>query len=121
MAGTTKSSKKDLEAKIAELEEKLAKLATQFESKPKTKPEIITESVVKQPIIENTTVPDIDAILTEWSWRCDKGYPDINNPMDKIKLQEVLDEMGVDLPFDRLVEAKPKSKEDIEPLIVLTL
>ncbi|NDB90635.1 MAG: trans-sialidase [Thaumarchaeota archaeon] len=35
MAGTTKSTKKDLEAKIAELEEKLAKLATQFESKPK--------------------------------------------------------------------------------------
>jgi len=34
MAGTTKSTKKDLEAKIAELEEKLAKLATQFESKP---------------------------------------------------------------------------------------
>jgi len=34
MAGTTKSTKKDLEAKIAELEEKLAKLASQFESKP---------------------------------------------------------------------------------------
>ncbi len=36
MAGTTKSSKKDLEAKIAALEEKLAKLSSQFESKPQT-------------------------------------------------------------------------------------
>ena len=41
MAGT-KSSKKDLEIKIAELEEKLAKLATQFETRstpPKPAPE----------------------------------------------------------------------------------
>ena len=36
MAGTTKSTKKDLEAKIAVLEEKLAKLSSQFESKPQT-------------------------------------------------------------------------------------
>ena len=36
MAGTTKSSKKDLEAKIAALEEKLAKLSSQFESRPQT-------------------------------------------------------------------------------------
>lgn len=47
---------------------------------------------------------DIDSILTEWSWRCDKGYPDFNNVKDRIKLQEVLDEMNIDLPFERIHE-----------------
>ena len=63
---------------------------------------IITESV------EAKTLPDFDAILAEWSWRCDKGYPDANNQSDMIKLQEVLDEMGIELPFKRIKEASPK-------------
>jgi hypothetical protein len=47
---------------------------------------------------------DLDTILNEWAWRCDKGYPDFNNISDRIRLQEVLDEMGIKLPFDRLDE-----------------
>ena len=70
-------------------------------------PEIISESVTVQPVALPPV--DIDAILSEWAWRCDKGYPDYNNKSDMIKLQEVLDEMGVALPFKRVTEApKPK-------------
>lgn len=47
---------------------------------------------------------DIDSILMEWSYRCDKGYPDFNNKHDMIKLQEILDEMGVQSPFKRITE-----------------
>lgn len=68
-------------------------------------------------VTENTTeipksIPDIDAILNEWTWRCDKGYPDLNNPEDMYKLQEVLNEMGIELPFE-LLEApiSPLSKK----------
>ena len=57
---------------------------------------------------------DIDSILMEWSYRCDKGYPDFNNKHDMIKLQEILDEMGVASPFKRITEAKlTKSGKEI--------
>jgi hypothetical protein len=48
---------------------------------------------------------NIDSILTEWSWRCDKGYPDYNSVSDRLVLQQVLDEMKIPLPFERLTEA----------------
>ena len=51
MAGT-KSSKKDLENKIAELEERLAKLATQFESRsapPKPTTQTTTQTTTAPP------------------------------------------------------------------------
>ena len=60
MAGT-KSTKKDLESKIAELEEKLAKLSSQFESRPQTtspppapKPQVQTPPPAPKP---QTTAP----------------------------------------------------------------
>jgi hypothetical protein len=31
----------------------------------------------------------IDKLLLEWSWRCEKGYPDINNPKDIKILGEI--------------------------------
>ena len=37
----------------------------------------------------------IDKLLLEWSWRCEKGYPDINNPADKKVLDKLLVEYGV--------------------------
>lgn len=74
------------------------------ESVNDTTKEIITEtkttSTSKEPKL------DFDAIVTEWSYRCDKGYPDMKNKSDMIKLQEILDEMGVKAPFKRIVEAK---------------
>jgi len=52
---------------------------------------------------------DIDYILQEWSWRCARGYPDYSNVSDRLKLQEVLDEMGIELPFKRIQEADDRS------------
>ena len=58
--------------------------------------EILKESIVEtaKSIEENAPLPDFDAIVTEWSYRCDKGYPDMKNKSDMIKLQEILNEMG---------------------------
>ncbi len=56
---------------------------------------------------------DIDSILMEWSYRCDKGYPDFNNKHDMIKLQEILDEMGVASPFKRITEAPESSDSKV--------
>lgn len=74
-------------------------------------PEIISESVTTMPEVQLESI-DVDAILSEWAWRCDKGYPDYNNKSDMIKLQEVLDEMGVALPFKRVAEADSTKKID---------
>ena len=60
---------------------------------------LITESTYTTSVKTNI---DIEAILNEWTWRCNKGYPDFNNTEDRIKLQEVLDEMGIELPFERI-------------------
>jgi hypothetical protein len=37
----------------------------------------------------------IDKLLLEWSWRCEKGYPDINNPADKKVLDKLLKEYNI--------------------------
>jgi hypothetical protein len=71
--------------------------------------DILTESKIT-PVVEEAVSVDIDAILTEWAWRCEKGYPNYNDKNDMIKLQEVLDEMGITLPFNRIKEANPKKK-----------
>jgi len=78
------------------------------ESVNDTPKEIITEtkttSTSKEPNI------DFDAIVTEWSYRCDKGYPDMKSKSDMIKLQEILNEMGVKSPFKRIEEAPATKK-----------
>lgn len=66
-------------------------------------------------------LPDLDAILEEWSWRCDKGYPDFNNISDRIKLQEVLDEMGIELPFQRITEDSADKKSSSKKPKVINL
>ena len=62
--------------------------------------EEISSEESKEIIIETKTTStskepklDFDAIVTEWSYRCDKGYPDIKNKSDMFKLQEILNEM----------------------------
>jgi hypothetical protein len=62
------------------------------------------------------SLPDLDAILQEWSWRCDKGFPDYNSTNDRFKLQEVLDEMGIDLPFKRITEAPGDATASKKPI-----
>ena len=77
--------------------------------------EILKESIVEtaKSIEENAPLPDFDAIVTEWSYRCDKGYPDMKSKSDMIKLQEILNEMGVKSPFKQIQlteKDKPKKK-----------
>ena len=60
----------------------------------------------------NTPKVDIDAIITEWAWRCKAGYPDFNNKSDMYQLQLVLNEMGVSNPFP-IMEADPTDVPNI--------
>lgn len=39
----------------------------------------------------------IDKLILEWSWRCEKGYPDINNPKDLAIFNSLLVEYGIHL------------------------
>jgi hypothetical protein len=87
------------------------------ESKNQVLTESVDEHVIIQESTQPTTIPDLDSILHEWAWRCDKGYPDYNNLNDRIKLQEVLDEMGVELPFERIQEA-PATKKEVNKSLV---
>lgn len=62
--------KKDT-SKIVDLDELFAKKEVDNSAK-----ELVTESVDANAA---NNIPNIDAILEEWSWRCDKGYPTIVN------------------------------------------
>ena len=84
--------------------------------------EILKESITEtaKAIEENAPLPDFDAIVTEWSYRCDKGYPDMKNKLDMIKLQEILNEMGIKSPFKQvqLTELdKPKKKPVVKKAV----
>jgi len=72
------------------------------------------ETVIIESVVE-TVIPKInyDAILTEWSYRCDSGYPTIGKKSDMIHLQEILKEMGIENPFPKvkLTEARATSKK----------
>lgn len=82
---------------------------------PQSKVDVMTSTEVLQEYNTQLTsqinsLPDLDAILQEWSWRCNKGYPDYSDKEDRFKLQEVLDEMGINLPFKRISEAPGDKK-----------
>lgn len=76
------------------------------DSEVKTETPLITESVVEATTVTESIV-DYDAILLEWSYRCDKGYPDFNNPSDMIQLQNILKEMNIENPFPIVAESAP--------------
>lgn len=73
----------------------------------KKEPVLITETVV-QPSVDPVITFDLDAVLREWSYRCDKGYPEMGNPADMIHLQNILEELGVENPFPKITEAPVK-------------
>ena len=41
---------------------------------------------------------NIDALLSEWAYRCKKGYPDLDSPSDLRVLKSILKEQGISLP-----------------------
>jgi len=76
-----------------------------FESKAS---EVITESV----ITNTASNLDFDAIVTEWSYRCEKGYPDMNNQSDLLALQTLLEEMGIENPLPKIqITEAPSTKK----------
>jgi len=63
----------------------------------------------------------IDKIVTEWAFRCKKGYPDINNPDDMKILKEIYSQFGIvqeeEKPQQRQPQKDDVSVEDLETLI----
>jgi hypothetical protein len=74
----------------------------QEDNKDLVNTEIITETTSTPEV----TIPDFESIVTEWSYRCDKGYPDMNDRSDMLHLQAILEEKGIESPFEKLTEAK---------------
>ena len=67
---------------------------------------------------------NIDALLNEWAYRCEKGYPDMDSPSDLRVLNTILQEQGIDLlHFQNQViveqEEKKSSEVSIKELISL--
>jgi hypothetical protein len=56
----------------------------------------------------------IDNILSEWSYRCKKGYPDLNNAEDMAILTEVMAEMNLSFPTKELIESNISESDIIE-------
>jgi len=56
----------------------------------------------------------INELLVEWSYRTEKGYPDMGNPSDILILKEILENLGlpVDSILDELGEDNITSNED---------
>ena len=97
----------DLDARFSKVTEQPAMNNVETEAR-----QVITEAFAAQnELSESNKLPELDAVLQEWSWRCDKGYPDYNNKEDRFKLQEVLDEIGIELPFKRVTEAPKPTKK----------
>lgn len=61
----------------------------------------------------------IDKLILEWSWRCEKGYPDINNPADKKVLDKLLAEYGVSP--GKFITEQEDEKSDIKVEDIISL
>ncbi len=70
---------------------------------------------------------NINALLSEWAYRCKKGYPDLDSPSDLRVLKTILKEQNITLPeqqlslfsdeeLERLTIKIKKGEEDIENL-----
>jgi len=55
----------------------------------------------------------LDELLLEWSYRSDKGYPDMDNPSDISLLKEILEQL--DLPTDDILKKVSYSNKDGAP------
>lgn len=70
---------------------------------------LITEAAV-QPSIDPVKLFDMDSILREWAYRCDKGYPEVGNASDMWHLQNIFEDLGIDNPFPRVKATIPKTR-----------
>ncbi len=63
---------------------------------------------------------DTDKILVEWAYRCQKGYPDMDNPSDVHILKQILKENNIEFPgivVEQEEEEETFTKDDIIKLI----
>lgn len=59
-----------------------------------------------------------DKLVTEWAFRCKKGYPDLNNPDDMKILKEIYSEYGIVMEEDKPKEGTEKyTTEDLIKLL----
>ena len=58
---------------------------------------------------------NIDALLSEWAYRCKKGYPDLDSPSDLRVLKNILKEQDITLPEQQL---SLFSDDEMERLLV---
>ena len=59
----------------------------------------------------------VDKIVSEWAFRCKKGYPDMNNPDDMKILKEIYSEYGVVLEEEKLKEEAVYNADDLIKLL----
>ena len=62
---------------------------------------------------------NIDNLVNEWAYRCEKGYPDMDSPSDLRVLKSILKEQGISLSQFQEQEEKeegPSKKELIDLL-----
>jgi len=63
---------------------------------------------------------NIDNLVNEWAYRCEKGYPDMDSPSDLRLLKVILKEEGITIPHFQEQEEQEEegpSKKDIIDLI----
>ena len=65
---------------------------------------------------------NIDNLVNEWAYRCEKGYPDMDSPSDLRVLKTILKEEGITIPqFQQVIAEQEKSDEltikDIEDIL----
>lgn len=61
----------------------------------------------------------IDKLVTEWAYRCKKGYPDMNNPDDLKILKEIYSEYGIVFEAEKPKEEVVNSEELLTQVITL--
>ena len=65
---------------------------------------------------------NIDNLVNEWAYRCEKGYPNMDSPSDLRLLKVILKEEGITMPqFQQVISEEEKSDEltikDIEDIL----
>ena len=53
----------------------------------------------------------LDELLLEWSYRSEKGYPNLDNPSDISILKQLLEKL--DLPIEKII--KPLTEASLNP------
>lgn len=59
----------------------------------------------------------VDKIVTEWAFRCKKGYPDMNNPGDMKVLKEIYSEYGIVMEEEQPEKEVLTSVDDIKGIL----